>query len=163
MFNNLTPRHYAEQCLENQNYLILAGIVFVATGSARARARDVKRKQELSQIGRFLAASNCYIPDAGAGDYDLAQLYSEIKAKYPQVTQIANLPVDPKSGSEDQTNYHYQVTVDNHCILYANLENENETIILPGLSDPTAGGGTGVLQAQSPGPNGTNIFYQVGR
>jgi prepilin-type N-terminal cleavage/methylation domain-containing protein len=142
---------------------ILAGIVFVATGSARARARDVKRKQELTQIGRFLAASNCYMPNAGAGEYDLAELFNEVKAKYSQVAQVANLPIDPKSGSETQTNYRYQVIADNHCILYANLENENEAITLSTLTAPTAGGGTGVLKAQNKGPNGTNIFYQIGR
>jgi prepilin-type N-terminal cleavage/methylation domain-containing protein len=142
---------------------VLSGILLIALGSTRAKARDAKRKQEINQIGRFFTANNCFVPSAGAGEYDLAQLYAEVRSSYPQISQIASLPKDPKSGSETQTNYRYQVTADNHCILYANLENENEAITLQGLDRPTAGRGSGTLRASSTGINGTAIYFQAGR
>lgn len=144
---------------------ILASIVFVATGSARAKARDAKRKTDLSTAGRFLSASSCYIPNAGAGDYDIMELVDELKAKYPQYAQyVSMIPKDPKSATETQAYYRYQITTDGqYCILYANLENKNEPITLSDLTEPTAGRGTGILRAASDGWNGTPIYYQVGR
>ena len=143
---------------------LLAGVILIAINPARAKARDVRRKAELKQIGQFLSGSSCYIPNAGAGDYDLATLIPELQAKYPQYASfIANPPMDPKSGSTTQTNYRYIVTDDSHCDLYANLENQNEAITLTSLTAPTAGGGTGILSASSNGPNGTSIYYQVGK
>ncbi len=143
---------------------LLAGVVLVATGNARGKARDVRRETELKQIGQFLSGSTCYIPNAGSGDYDIAQLVPELQSKYPQyASMISNPPQDPKTGSSSQTNYRYIVTDDNHCDLYANLENQNEPITLTNLTQPTAGGGTGVLKANSDGPNGTPIYYQIGK
>lgn len=43
---------------------IIASIILVSLVGARNKARDVKRKAEISQIGRFLVLS-CYFPDAG--------------------------------------------------------------------------------------------------
>ena len=80
---------------------VLASVAFVALGTVRLKARDTKRKVDLSQIGRLLSASTCYLPDTGAGDYDLIDLVSELMAKYPQYAQYASsLPKDPKTGSE---------------------------------------------------------------
>ncbi|MGE5297771.1 MAG: prepilin-type N-terminal cleavage/methylation domain-containing protein [Acidobacteriaceae bacterium] len=141
---------------------VIAGIMLVALGGARGKARDVRRKAELSQIAGFVLASDCYVPSAGTGDYDLSQLVSEIRTKYPQVSQF-KIPVDPKSGNESATNYRYSVTSDNHCILYANLENEQEPVTLPSLTQPTPGGGAGVLRAASEGVNGTNLYFQTGK
>ena len=140
---------------------ILATIVFVALAPARAKARDVKRKAELAQIGRWLTGS-CYQPNAGDGDYDLADLFDEIKVRYPQITNfISKPPQDPKTGSTSQTNYHYIFSDDGpKCALYANLENTAEPVTLTQLTTPAAGGGTGVLQALSPGWNGTNLYFQ---
>ena len=140
---------------------ILATIVFVAVLPARAKARDTKRKADLSQIGRFLAGS-CYQPNAGDGDYDLAALADELKVKYPQfANMVSKLPQDPKTGTDEQTNYHYLVAVEgSKCALYANLENAAEPVTLSQLAAPTAGGGTGVLQAGAAGWNGTNLYFQ---
>lgn len=140
---------------------LLASVVLVATSGARTKARDVKRKQDLTLIGRFVMSSNCYMPDAGAGDYDLRQLEPEIRTKYPQAAAVS-LPVDPKSGNQTTANYRYQVTVDNHCILYGNLDNEDEKIDLS-ITAPTAGAGVGTLRAAAEGPNGTHVYYQIGR
>lgn len=140
---------------------LLASVVLVATSSARTKARDVKRKQDLTMIGRFVMSSNCYMPDAGAGDYDLRQLEAEIRAKYPQASAVS-LPVDPKSGNSTTANYRYQVTADNHCILYGNLDNEDEKIDLS-ITAPTAGAGVGTLRSATEGPNGTHVYYQIGR
>ncbi|MBI5465952.1 MAG: type II secretion system protein [Candidatus Kerfeldbacteria bacterium] len=140
---------------------VLSTIVFVAVARARVRSRDAKRKAELAQIGRFLAGS-CYQPNSGSGDYDLADLFDELKVRYPQITNfISQAPQDPKTGSNEQTNYHYLVSSeDQKCALYANLENAAEPVILSQLATPTAGGGTGVLQAGAVGWNGTNLYFQ---
>ncbi len=143
---------------------LLAGIIIVAVQPARLKARDAKRKTDMAQIGRMLYSSSCYVPNAGAGDYDLADLVPELMAKYPQYAQYASLlPFDPKSGNTTQTNYRYKYSADGHCVVYMNLENKDEPVSLSGLSEPTVGTGQGVLKASSVGPNGTNIFYQVGR
>lgn len=143
---------------------LLASVVIFAVQPARLKARDAKRKTDMAQMGRLLYASSCYMPNAGAGDYDLAQLVPELIAKNPLYSQYSGLlPYDPKTGSSSQTNYRYQVTADGHCVLYVNLENQDEPITLPNLSGVDPSGGQGVLKNSTPGPNGTNIFYQIGR
>lgn len=141
---------------------LIAGSVMVAVAPARLKARDVKRKSDLGQIGRYLAASNCYVPDAGAGDYDLAELAPELKTKYP-VLQTFNLPVDPRGGSNEETKYRYVINTDGKCALYANFEYTEEPATLSGLPGPTPGGGTGVLIGSNDGVNGTKVFYQISR
>lgn len=142
---------------------ILATIIMVSLSSATGKARDAKRKTELAQIGRLLSSGSCYLPNAGAGDYDTADLAAELKVKYPQYAQYAALaPKDPKTGNDTKSNYRYVVSNGGQkCALYANLENASEPVTLPSLSAPTAGGGTGVLQASSAGWNGTDRYYQV--
>jgi prepilin-type N-terminal cleavage/methylation domain-containing protein len=140
---------------------ILATIVLVAVGSTRDKARDVKRKATLAQVGRFLSGSICYLPNAGAGDYDIADLWPEIKTKYPQVTQfISTPPLDPKTGTETKTNYRYIVNASGRCAIYANLEMEDEQATLI-ITAPTPGGGTGVFAAPDEGWNGSSKYYQV--
>ncbi len=140
---------------------ILASVVLAIFRPETIRARDAKRKIEITQFGRFLTLS-CYMPDAGAGEYDIAELFNEITTKYPQAADfISEPPRDPKTGTETQSFYRYRVSADGQkCALYANLENANESVTLTGLSAPTPGGGTGVLNAGSNGWNGTPIFYQ---
>lgn len=141
---------------------LLASIVLVSLGGARSKARDTKRKAELSQIGRLLVGGGCYTPDAGAGTYDIAQLVPEITTKYPQTAQfIQYIPRDPRVGSDAQTYYLYTVNTDGRCAIYANLENNEEKVTLPALTDPTPGGGTGVLEASAEGWNGSAKYYQV--
>lgn len=143
---------------------ILASIVLVATGSARIKARDAKRKTDLAQVGQMLYAGSCYAPNAGAGDYDLADLMGELKTKYPQYAKYSFLlPKDPKTGSDTQTNYRYIFSADGHCAIYANFENKDEPITLTGVTVPTPGAGAGTFRAATAGPNGTDIFYQVGK
>ena len=103
---------------------IIASIILVSLGSARDKARDVKRKAEVSTIGRFLTGS-CYLPDAGAGDYDILPVAEELIAKNPQYQEyIKVIPRDPKTGSDIESGYRYIVN-DNgtKCAVYANLEN----------------------------------------
>lgn len=144
---------------------ILGSILFVSLGGATKKARDVKRKADLSQIGRWLSASSCYLPSAGAGDYDILSLVEELKIKYPQLASYASqIPKDPKSGTASEAFYRYAVTAAGaNCALYANLEQDTEPVTLPNLTAPTPGGGTGVLQALASGWNGTNKYFQVGR
>ncbi len=140
---------------------VISSIVYLALNGVREKARDTKRKNDIAQIGRFLALS-CYEPDGGNGTYDLADLIEEIKIKFPQAqTYLARAPRDPKIGTDTQTYYFYQYSaVDKKCALYANLENQAEPITLPSLNSPTPGGGQGVLQATSNGPNNTTIYFQ---
>lgn len=143
---------------------VLAGIITVATSGARVKARDVMRKSDLSRLGQLLYGSACYLPQAGAGDYDIADLAPELAAKYPQAANyVSLLPKDPKTGSDTQTRYNYIVSAGAaHCALYANLENADEPVTLPSFSAPTPGGGTGVLRGAA-GWNGSDKYYQIGK
>ncbi|MFA4818414.1 MAG: type II secretion system protein [Patescibacteria group bacterium] len=140
---------------------MLATIVAVYLLPARTKGRDAKRKVDISQIGRFLSAG-CYMPDAGSGEYDMADLAGELKVKYPDYGgYLSNLPYDPKTGDSIKTNYRYGVTTDGRkCALYANLETDSEPITLPNLTAPAPGGGNGVLAAPAVGWNGTNKYFQ---
>ena len=142
---------------------LLASVVLIATSGARKKAHDVKRKMDLAQMGRFLYSSSCYAPNAGAGDYDLSDLVPELTSKYPQLSQFSSLlPKDPKTGSDGKTNYRYIYTVDSHCAVYANFENQDEPTNL-GISSVTPLAGQGVFKAAQEGPNGSNIYYQIGK
>ena len=108
---------------------IIATIVIVSLLGARDKARDSKRKAEISQIGRFLTIS-CYLPDAGNGTYDLIDVAQELLAKNPQYqTYFKVIPRDPKTGTDTESKYMYIVSDNgNKCALYANLENEKEKV-----------------------------------
>lgn len=139
---------------------ILASTIITSLLSARDKARDVKRKAEVSQIGRFLVMS-CYAPDNGDGDYDLMPIAEELLVKNPQYSQFLKMiPRDPKSGNDTESGYRYIVS-DNgtKCAIYANLENDNEPVTLS-ITAPMPKGGTGVFRAVSNGPNGTTLYYQ---
>lgn len=139
--------------------LATASIVFLTP--ALKKGRDAKRKNDLAQIGRFLSLA-CYLPDAGDGEYDLANLIQEFKTKNPQSANfLTQTPKDPSKGDDDRSYYFYKV-IDNgkKCVLYANLENDAEPITLPAIASPTPGGGTGVLRAAAAGWNGTNKYFQ---
>ena len=58
---------------------ILSSIVLSAISPIRAKARDAKRKAEIASIGRLITVS-CYLPDAGAGEYDITDLITEFKS-----------------------------------------------------------------------------------
>jgi len=142
---------------------VIATVAIVATTGVRQKARDAKRKSDLTQFGRILQSS-CYMPDSGAGEHDLSIVVRELKLKYPQyATAIARTPKDPKSGTDEDTGYTYVVTADGKkCAFYANLEYEGEKVTLGALSAPTPGGGSGVLQVVgSTGRNGTTLYFQV--
>lgn len=142
---------------------MLAGIVVVATGGARQKARDAKRKSDLAQFGRMLQ-TGCYMPDEGTGEHDLSVIVAELKVKFPQYANvISKTPKDPKTGTDEDTGYTYVITADGkNCAFYANLEYEGEKVTLESLTAPTPGGGAGVLNAAGePGPNGTTIYFQV--
>ncbi len=142
---------------------LIATIVFVALGSVTKKARDTKRKADLAQIGRFFSLSSCFLPNEGAGTYDLTSLADEFKVSYPQyASYMSQIPRDPKSGNASESFYRYVVSEGGtKCALYANLENADEAVTLIKLTAPTAGGGNGVLAAGSDGWNGTNRYFQV--
>ena len=139
---------------------IVVSVVFVA----RRKATDTVRKADLNNIGRILWASSCYAPNGGPGDYDIQTIVDEYVVANPAVAQyVSRLPHDPTAGTTMTTGYHYLYDASGNCAFYANLSNPNETVTLPNLTAPTAGGGTGVLQGSGVGLNGTNRYYQVSR
>lgn len=141
---------------------ILATLSVVLVANVIGKARDVKRKAELSQLGKFLTAS-CYTPDAGAGTYDLLDLINELKAKDERYKQLigSNSFRDPKHSDETHSNYTYVVTNDKKCALYANLENDSEAVTLNNINMATPGAGNGVFASSTPGINGTNRYFQA--
>ena len=140
---------------------ILSSVILAVSG-VRMKSRDVKRKAEISGAGKLLTAS-CYVPNAGAGEYDIADLITEFISSNPQyasyISQVPKDPSAPSSGAESL--YMYTVNTNGKCALYANLENENETVTLQSISIPTPGGGTGVLEASADGWNGSSKYFQV--
>ena len=140
---------------------ILAGIILVSFGGATESARDARRKAKLSGIGRMFLTT-CYLPNDGAGEYDIAELAGELKTKYPQYAgQMSSLPRDPKIGTPEQSYYKYIVSEDGKkCALYANFEREDEKTTLT-ISEPAPGGGTGVFESPSPGWNGSGKYFQI--
>ena len=141
---------------------ILAAVVIAILFPSLQKTRDARRKAEISEIGKLLTAG-CYVPDAGAGEYDLLIVLGELQNKYPQYQQwFSQVPRDPKSGTESESFYRYSVstTTGRKCAVYANLENENEKVTLQHLSAPTPGGGTGVFEATSTGWNGSGKYFQ---
>ena len=93
----------------------------------------------------------------------VADLVDELIVKYPKYMKVlSRIPRDPKSGTDTESFYRYIITADSkNCALYANLENDNESVTLQDISVPTAGGGTGVLESSSDGWNKTPIYFQV--
>jgi len=141
---------------------VLATTSLLLINNVRLKARDIKRKAELAQLGRFLTAA-CYLPDAGAGLYDFADLVNELKSKDERYRQaLANISwQDPKTGNQLSSNYKYLVTEDKRCVAYANLENDDETISLTQISIPTPGAGTGSFASSTSGWNGSKNYFQV--
>ncbi len=139
---------------------LLSALAVVYLIGSRDKARDTKRKADIAQIGRYLSLS-CFMPRGGPGDYDLAEVAAEIIITYPQFQNfLSNLPQDPKTGTNAQTNYRYVVDEQNRCALYANLEYKDEPVTLTNLNVPTPGGGQGVLRSASEGWNGTALYFQ---
>jgi prepilin-type N-terminal cleavage/methylation domain-containing protein len=123
---------------------LLATFTLVFLGNTRYKARDTKRKFDIGQVGKFLFLGNCYVPISGFGEYDISVIITELKAIYPQA-QMLPMIKDPKTGTDTESMYRYQVTATDKCIIYANLENEEEAITLSEVVAPEAGRGTGVL------------------
>lgn len=142
---------------------ILSTFVFVVVFPALAKARDTRRIFEISNIGRYVVPS-CPLPGAGPGTYDLAALAVELRAKYPKYADsLTTLPKDPSRGTQEETFYRYIVTDMNgtrKCAFFVNLENAAEAVTNTTITEPTAGGGTGVFAATGPGWNGTDRYYQ---
>lgn len=141
---------------------VLASLIALAMQPALRRARDTKRRADLTTIGRFLT-QRCYLPDAGAGSYDLAALVPELLVKYPQYSQaLGTVPKDPRSGTDALANYAYYVNAaGTQCALAANLEDAGVEVTLTHISAPTPAGGTGVFESAAAGPNGTLKFFQI--
>lgn len=140
---------------------ILASIAIIFFADAPKRARDARRKHEITQFGQILVLS-CYLPDGGPGEYDLVELAQELVIKYPQhANALSQIPRDPRAGTAEESKYIYTVNNSEKCALYANLERGSESVTLPTLTVPTPGGGTGVLAASSSGWNGSNRYFQV--
>ncbi len=141
--------------------LISTVMLTTVVGAARAKARDLKRKTDLAQIGGMLSFS-CLVPSGGDGTYDLLELTDEISAKAPEAgLAFTQIPRDPQAGTDTESFYRYVVEENGQkCALYANLENDRERTTLLHAS-PTAGGGMGVLKTIDDGWNGSPKYFQV--
>jgi prepilin-type N-terminal cleavage/methylation domain-containing protein len=140
---------------------IMSSIILSSLGGVRSKARDAKRKAEVSGMGRLVTAS-CYVPTAGVGTYDIGDVITEFVAVKPEyASYVSQVPRDPSVGSSGPTRYMYIVNSNGKCAIYANLENTNEAVTLSSISTPTAGGGTGVLQTPTDGWNGSPKYFQV--
>jgi prepilin-type N-terminal cleavage/methylation domain-containing protein len=138
---------------------VIVSIVAVAAAPSLKKARDAKRQQAVSTFGRFLAGGGCFVPAAGPGDYDLADLAVEIRGRYPAAAQFS-LPRDPHGGTEAETGYRYAVSMDGAtCAAYANLENGSAEVTV-GEAVPGERRGTGVLRGPAAGRNGTTLYFQ---
>jgi prepilin-type N-terminal cleavage/methylation domain-containing protein len=142
---------------------ILSTIVMLAVTTVTKRGRDAKRKSTVSQIGRFFAGENCFMPESGPGQYDVADLWLEIQSDNPQYAQfLATIPYDPLAHTSGTSRYGYTVSEDGEsCALYANLEFAYEPTTLENLGGPTPGAGSGVLKGTADGPNGTPVWFQI--
>jgi len=140
---------------------ILVAFIAVSIFGSRAKARDAKRKLEIAQLGRFFTMA-CFLPNDGEGEYDLLDIAQEIITDNPRYSKFfSNIPRDPKTGTPTESKYIYVVNaIGDECALYANLENLSETLTLT-ITVPTPAGGTGVFEADSPGWNGTSLYFQV--
>lgn len=142
---------------------ILATVMIISLVAVRDKAKDAKRKSEISQIGKLLVGLGCYLPDDGPGEYDLVPLSEELRAKYPEYSKfVSTIPKDPKTGTETESKYIYIVNADKKCAVYANLEDSDEPVTLT-ITTPTPGGGTGVLETEEPGWNGTPLYFQYSK
>ncbi len=140
---------------------VIMSLVLVNLNVARQKTRDLKRKTDLSQIGRYLTLS-CYVPNAGAGEYDLMELADELKTRYPQYAGLfSQIPRDPKSGTDTESFYFYIVNTSGNtkCALYANFENDKEQTTLD-ITEPIPGGGSGIFRS-SVGWNGSSKYFQI--
>ena len=143
---------------------VLATIVLVAVGPAGRNSRDNVRRTQLDLIRRFLANGTCFTPHNGPGDYDLDTIAKELIQDNPEAAKlITSVPRDPRSGSTTESGFRYLYGADGHCAIYANLERANTKVTLPNLDAPTAGGGTGTLESNTIGSNGTNRYYQISK
>jgi prepilin-type N-terminal cleavage/methylation domain-containing protein len=140
---------------------LLSTFSVAAYSQAMKKSRDSKRKGDIAQIARFFSLS-CYLPEGGAGEYDLLELFNEAKIKNPQFfTFLERVPRDPLIGTDSRSYYTYKVGADGRqCALYSNLENNGEQVTLSEITSPTVGGGSGVLQSGTTGQNGTTKYFQ---
>lgn len=141
---------------------VLSAVVTAAVLPAWRNARDKTRQVQLNEIGRFLLTVSCYVPSTGPGDYDLQTVYEDLVAANPNVAEyVSGAPRDPRQGTSTVSGYRYAYAADGSCAMYANLENPDAKVTLDALTGVTPGGGTGVLKAAAPGPNGSDRYYQV--
>jgi len=106
---------------------LLASIVLVSVGPARAKARDAKRQSDIRQIN--LAMEMCY-DDSGCGG---AERYITVTAGANSVTGIGNymptgaVPKDPTDASPYQYTWLANVSPFQYYCVYSKLEAETNT------------------------------------
>ena len=125
-------------------------------------ARDSIRKRNISQIGQIIT-NPCFIPDqiANKEEYDLSIILKEMGERDDiYKTTLAETIKDPKTGTETISMYIYKINKDGQeCSLYANLESRFNKDTLE-ITEPTPGGGTGVLKDRTDGWNGSPFYFQ---
>ena len=142
---------------------VIATIVFLSLASTRQDAGDKLRRAELDRIGQPLRAAggnlSGYLSGVPASG-DLNILFDEIEIN-TNFKIFGQRPKDPNAPAGD-TGFGYIIS-GSDIVIYANLQNSEAEVTLP-YSEPTPGGGNGVLQGTgswSSGLNGTDRYYQV--
>lgn len=123
---------------------ILAGIVLVSLGGARANARDAKRQSDIRQIST--AMELCYdAANCGAGAQQYISTTGGANAITAIGTYLATVPTDPTNASPNQYTWIANSTlnpVNDYCV-YARLEKASVT---PGNVVYQAAGPSGVRE-----------------
>lgn len=132
---------------------VLATLVLLQLGSARARARDTKR---IADINQLRTSAEQYYDDNG-GKYPVAASWSTDLAKY-----LTKVPVDPLSG--DSYNYAVDATRGKFQF-WATLE--QTAAALNGDADIVSTGWTGIVNAVGSGDSAcstdkTKCIYDQG-
>ena len=107
---------------------ILAGIVLVSLGGARANARDAKRQSDIRQIST--AMELCYdAANCGAGAQEYIATAGGVNAITVIGTYLATVPTDPTNASPNQYTWIVNDTLDpvNDYCVYAQLEKASAT------------------------------------
>ena len=111
---------------------ILAGIVLVSLGGARANARDARRQADMRQFNT--AMELCY--DDSTGDCGLDSAYPTFAAMPTALAPyMANVPKDPGSGTP-LYGWITNVSADQDYCVYATLEKAGTNVIYI-LAGPT--------------------------
>jgi prepilin-type N-terminal cleavage/methylation domain-containing protein len=122
---------------------ILASVALVGLGPIQRRGRDARRVQDLKQVQSalelFFNKNGCY-PGGGNACGSVPASWAELKAQLQGASiGVNNIPVDPLSSRD----YGYNSTDGTSYVIYADLEEDNQTILKTSSPDSNGSSGCG--------------------